>query len=126
MISKECFVDLIGYIKKYNDALNELPDWITSDNFPFSQIGAEIIDVLEKEMGLNESSTTEGLICTWCWDYNFGQNYGMVNYVEDENGSVYKLDAPRPGCLVSIDEVKYAPTTAEELYDLIIKVFVNK
>lgn len=126
MISKDGFVYLINYVKKYNNALNELPDWVTSDNFPFSQACYDILDILEIEMELSEENGGRGLIFTWCYDCNFGTKYRYVDYRQDKNGCVHRLDVPEPGCLIAVDEVKYAPTTAEELYDLLMKVFVNK
>lgn len=126
MISKECFVNLIDYVKKYNNALNELPDWVGFDNFPFSQMCCDILDIFEIEMELSEENGGRGLIFTWCYDYNFGTKYRYVGYRQDKNGCMHRLDVPEPGCLIAVDGVKYAPATAEELYDLLIKLFVNK
>ena len=126
MISKECFVDLINYVKEYNEKLDGLPDWVTFDNFPLSNICGDILEILEKEMGRSEENGGAGLIFIWCYDYNFGTEYHETNYKSEGNGLVRKLDVPEPGYLVAIDGVKYAPTTAEELYDLLIKEFVNK
>lgn len=125
MISKECFCKLIDVITKYDAALDSLPDWVQFENFPLTEFGFDIIDLLDAEMGTADEENG-GLICSWIYDYKCGKDYGMTYYIRDEMGKVTKLDEPIRSYLVEIDGVSYAPETAEELYDLIPAMWTKK
>ena len=108
MISKKCFCDILKASQEYNEKLDKLFDIlnIQPENFLLSYLDS-IFEALSNEVEIiseEDKKWLEPMIFSYAFSYNWGKSY-------------------KDSFLVKIDNVEYKPSTFEDLYDLLIKLY---
>lgn len=102
MISKETFVTILEQVKKLEEYQNKLDEVFSLNEWPISDIALAIASIVAKDCGDYEDRWYNLLTVDYICYYEWGTNYEEGYLIEDvDNGK------------------KFAPTSLEELYDVI-------
>ena len=110
MISKKCFVKIIEASQEYYDKVDVLFDLlnIQPENFILHYLDS-ILDALSNEIediSEDDPSWLEPIVFDYAFNHNWGRSYSdSIDYI------------------IKINDKKYRPETAEELYDCLIDAY---